>query len=70
MLLILRLFSTCILFGFSPYAYLFGKFMVRFPEVWMAYRLPTSINSLEYCLNMETLSSSTTKVTGCAAAMP
>lgn len=36
----------------------------------MLYHLPTSINNLEHCLNMETLCSSTTKGTGCAAAVP
>lgn len=44
--------------------------MVRFPGVRMLYRLPTPINNLERCLNMETLCSSTTKGTGCAAAVP
>lgn len=36
----------------------------------MLYHLSTSINNLEHCLNMETLCSSTTKGTGCAAAVP
>lgn len=44
--------------------------MVQFPGVRMLYRLPTPINNVERCLNMETLCSSTTKGTGCAAAVP